>query len=397
MRKLFLLNLLFLAGVTLSCSSDDDGSGGDIEIPAVESATLDINSGGSTQPNQVYIDLSAEQTTVVRRDAWELGFYSGSENRVFLNSSILVSAAELKGFTDLDQVSLESELKSPLVVQSLSIASYPFVSSEVTVNTVAELLDGLALGYEMYGNVETGISFTDSKEGRLDETAIAPISLNPEENNVYLVSLGSEIPTQEAEPGAINPTGQARGVYKIRVFMDGDSYVLQYAPFDADDYQEAVIAKDNNFNLVAFSLANGTITDVEPPKDNWDLNYTSVHSFYGSMAGMFAGLSYTDYAMHNTLNGVGLYTVFTESESDQSVTDIAYEDFTVDDVVQSNFIRDDRTVIASDWRSTEEGVKNDRYYVLQDAEGNYYKLRFSAMLSASGERGHPQIQYELLQ
>src|SRR5690554_5761283 len=150
MRKQFVIGLAFISALAVSCSSDDDGGSGTIEIPAVESASIDIPSGGSTQPNQVYIDLSTEETTVVRRDAWELGFYTGNQNRVVLNSAILVSAAELVGYTDIDAVTEESVLDEPLEVQSLDISN--FQAYDLTVTTVGDLIKGLPLDYGMYGN-----------------------------------------------------------------------------------------------------------------------------------------------------------------------------------------------------------------------------------------------------
>ena len=61
----------------------------------------------------------------------------------------------------------------------------------------AVALEGLPVGYFQYGNLEEGISFTDYAEGNLDDTAFTEISINPEENYVYIVSLGNEIPVEE--------------------------------------------------------------------------------------------------------------------------------------------------------------------------------------------------------
>ena len=44
--------------------------------------------GGATYPNKVFIDLSANRHTGVNRTTWDLGFYSGAEFRVILNSSV---------------------------------------------------------------------------------------------------------------------------------------------------------------------------------------------------------------------------------------------------------------------------------------------------------------------
>ena len=398
MKKNLLLQLFCLSFIVFSCSSDDDNGGGIIEIPAVESAVLDIESGGSTEPNQVYIDLSTEETTVVRRDSWELGFVS-SENRVVLNSSILASAAKLEGIYDIDAVSEDTELTAPMTLKTLNQGFQPI---EVTVSTLNELKEGIPVGYHMYGDLENNIRFTDDSTGDLDKTAIGDIPTTEAEAEVIIVSLGNEIPEDEAEAGSINTTGDHRGFYKIKVFMNNNDYVLQYAPLSSDTHEEVVITKDEAYDFTAFSLENGIEVDVEPAKENWDLNYTSVYSYYGSSRGLVAGVTYSDYVVHNTLNGVGVYMVLTEEPGEgEDAAPVAtgeplYDEFTLEDVNENEFEYNDRALIASGWRSSSEGALSDRYYIVRDTDGNFYKLQFTALLNEQGERGYPQIVYDLL-
>jgi len=398
MKKNVLLQLFCLSFIVFSCSSDDDNGGGIIEIPAVESAVLDIESGGSTEPNQVYIDLSTEETTVVRRDSWELGFVS-SENRVVLNSSILASAAKLEGIYDIDAVSEDTELTAPMTLKTLNQGFQPI---EVTVSTLNELKEGIPVGYHMYGDLENNIRFTDDSTGDLDKTAIGDIPNTEAEAEVIIVSLGNEIPEDAAEVGSINTTGDHRGFYKIKVFMNNNDYVLQYAPLSSDTHEEVVITKDEAYDFTAFSLENGTEVDVEPAKENWDLNYTSVYSYYGSSRGLVAGVTYSDYVVHNTLNGVGVYMVLTEEPGEgEDAAPVAtgeplYDEFTLEDVNENEFEYNDRALIASGWRSSSEGALSDRYYIVRDTDGNFYKLQFTALLNEQGERGFPQIVYDLL-
>ncbi len=56
--------------------------------------------------------------------------------------------------------------------------------------------------------------------------------------------------------------------------------------------------------------------------------------------------------------------------------------------------------IGSSWRSgggpgSSPAVRADRFYVVKDADGNYYKVKFTA-LTTNGERGKPQLQYALV-
>ncbi|PIB37168.1 hypothetical protein BFP72_18020 [Reichenbachiella sp. 5M10] len=352
-----------------------------------DGGVIDLLTGGSNMPNQCYIDLSTFTQTVVRRDTWELAFYSGTENRVFLNAALLVTAAELTEFTDIDAVSSETVFTPPL-----ELTSY---GQPVTVSNVTDLTAGLPIGYSMYG------SYTDAKDGQLESTAIAEISATDSENKVYLISLGSSIPAEHNTEGGLTTTGESRGIYKIRVLLDGDNYKLQYAALDAKTHQEVTIAKTPTYNHTYFSMTAGSEVAVEPAKENWDINFSGVYSYYGFDFGFGAGLTYSDYALHNTLNGVSLYEVITYTKDEEgsiSENDVpSYEAFSLSDVHEENLISDNRAVIGSDWRDSSAGIaKDDRYYVIKDLDGNYFKLQFTQLLSEEGERGYGQFVYAQL-
>ena len=68
-------------------------------------STAVINGGGVNFPNKVFIDLSANRETPVLRTAWDLGFYTGSDDfRVILNSSSAMMAKQINK-NDLNAVS----------------------------------------------------------------------------------------------------------------------------------------------------------------------------------------------------------------------------------------------------------------------------------------------------
>lgn len=283
---------------------------------------INLETGGSTQPNQCYIDLSTFSQKPVRRDTWELAFYSGIENRVFLNAALTVSAAELAESTDSD-------------------------------------------------------------------------------NKVYLVSLGKEIPTEEAKKGSINTTGDHRGFYKVRVLMDADSYLVQYADIDATTHKQVRIAKNHLYNHVFLSLTSGQEVDVEPAKENWDINMSGVFSYHGSYGDQTYGLTYSDYGIHNTLGKVGMYMLTNDHEKDSETvkgkTDITYEQFKRSNVAENDLDLDNRSIITSGWRSIKRGQYDHIYFIVKDSAGNYYKLKFTRLFSENGERGYSQFKYELLE
>ncbi|MEO1031978.1 MAG: HmuY family protein [Bacteroidota bacterium] len=391
MKNKFLILLLFITtALVTSCSSDDDG----INVtPPSSGGIIDPEVGGFNQANRVYVDLSTGDQIPVARDTWEIAVYNGSQNRVFLNNALLVSAAELEGITDITAVTESTALTSPLALNALDQTFTPIT---VSVTTVAELMQGLPVGYTQYGDINAGISFTDSKEGELTGTAFDEISTTDSANNVYIVHLGNEIPT--TNNGSLNTTGDSRGFMKVRILTDGSSYTIQYAELsNTTDFSEITVAKDSNYNITAVSLSDGQISSLEPMSKDWDIDFGGVFSFYGFQGPLAAGLTYSDYTLHNTLGGVGLYEITNEDDTTQSYTNFSYAD-----ISEASFIYNDRAVVGSGWRSVdfmtgETSVRENRYYIVKDTDGNYYKLRFTAVESESGERGYPQFQYELLE
>jgi len=392
MTNKFLTLILFIgAALFTGCSSDDDGSS-TTPTPPSTGGIIDPEVGGFNQANRVYVDLSTGTQIASRRDSWEIAVYNGSQNRVYLNSALLVSAVELEGITDITSVTETTTLTSPVTLNALD---QTFTPTTVTVSTVAELMQGLPVGYYQYGNLDAGISFTDSKEGELTGTAFDEISTTDSDNNVYIVNLGNEIPT--TNNGTLNTTGDPRGFMKVRVLSNGSNYTIQYAELsNTADYSEIVVTKDSSYNLTAVSLTDGQIVSVEPETSEWDIDFGGVFSYYGQQGTIAAGLTYSDYTLHNTLGGVGLYQITVEDDTTPS-----YTDFTLNDVNESSLIYNDRAVVGSGWRSVdymtgETSVTEGRYYIVKDTDGNYYKLRFTAVESETGERGYPQFQYELL-
>ncbi|WP_422107898.1 HmuY family protein [Winogradskyella sp.] len=391
MKNKFLILLLFITtALVTSCSSDDDGVN---VTPPSSGGIIDPEVGGFNQANRVYVDLSTGDQIPIARDTWEIAVYNGSQNRVFLNNALLVSAAELEGITDITAVTESTALTSPLTLNALDQTFTPIT---VTVTTVAELMQGLPVGYTQYGDINAGVSFTDSKEGELTGTAFDEISTTDSSNNVYIVHLGNEIPT--TNNGSLNTTGDSRGFMKVRILTDGSSYTIQYAELSNNtDFSEITVTKDSNYNITAVSLSDGQISSLEPMSKDWDIDFGGVFSFYGFQGPLAAGLTYSDYTLHNTLGGVGLYEITNEDDTTQSYTNFSYAD-----INETSFIYNDRAIVGSGWRSVdfmtgETSVRENRYYIVKDTDGNYYKLRFTAVESESGERGYPQFQYELLE
>ncbi len=306
--------------------------------------------GGPNEQNQVYIDLSTEKQTTYQRDEWDLGFYSGSEFRVAINGSVYMAVAELES-TDIDAVS----------------------SSDV-----ADIQAAVAVGTFDPANE----AYVDHPDGDINKTAISAISSNNADNKVYLLNLGFEVGTETPEPGSVAIAGDPRGYLKIRILRDGDAYLLQYAELDATTHTEVTIEKSPGYNFTFFSFNSNSVVNVAPESELWDLNFTVFTNLIDG-AGSYG---FSDGVLHNRKGGVVSYQV----ESD------GYAEFTFDDVQAANFQQDQRA-IGSNWRDVLEGTLTpDVFYIIQDPNGNIYKLRFLALTNDDGIRGYPEFEYELL-
>lgn len=369
MKKSFFI--LFLAAAFLaSCSSDDSSpvnppvDGGN---PIAEGSIVQPNVGGPNQPNQVYIDFSSGQSAAVVRTSWDLGFYSGPEFRVVLNTSLKMAVKKLET-TNIDEV---QEADPSVNVSFATDATLGYVDNPTGILT---------------GN------------GGGEGTAIAEISATDSENKVYLVNMGLGLSTTVPTVGSVNVDGAARGWKKIRILRSGNDYKIQYADLNATTHQEFTISKDPSYNFTFFSMVDNKVTSVEPKKGDWDLNFTTFTNYYPYQGG-YVLYPFADYTLLNIKGGTRVYEIITEN--DPNGGEAAYNAFALLNVESSRFEASAADHRFINWR-TEAGpnttmtVKTDRFYILKDSDGNIYKVLFRALKNDLGERGHPIFEYKLL-
>src|SRR5690606_6231756 len=181
------VSLCLAAAVAVAaCSRENDPIP---ETPPSDGTTLTLDGGpgeGSAE-NSVYVDLSAEQQTSVKRAGWNLGFYSGSAFRVVLNGTTGTSAMDA-GTTDMAEA-----------------------------NSTTFDVSQLASGFD-----PSKMALYDDTAGRIEHTVIAEIAADDAANNVYVVNtaFGSDV--------------DINNVWKVRILREGNNgYTLQYAEIDA--------------------------------------------------------------------------------------------------------------------------------------------------------------------
>ncbi|TWR28931.1 hypothetical protein FPZ43_11745 [Mucilaginibacter pallidiroseus] len=302
--------------------------------------TLEGGTGGSAAVNSVYVDLSANAQSSVLRTSWDLGFYNGDDFRVILNNTAVASTVMVDK-TDINAV---------------------------TANDVT--LANLELGFG-----KGSFSTFDDVNGDLTKTAIAGVSATDANNKVYVIN----------RVGGSGSTAAAADLIKIRVLRATNGYTLQYAKLNETTFKTLTVTKNTarNFNYINFD--SGAAVAVEPAKDRWDIVWTYSIYYTGTTPYAFSDLVFTNY-----LNNTQVAEVLTSS-----VTYAAYGEA---NIATTNFAAG-RNTIGSNWRATTGtvGVKTDRFYVVKDAAGNVYKLKFVSFTTQDGGvRGYPKIEYALV-
>lgn len=305
---------------------------------------------GSVAGNAVYLDLSTNKTTEVLRSGWDLGFSNGTDFRVILNNT---SAAGVK------------------VLSKFNLAE---VNATDTI--------GLTLAVNHSEPLPSDFAYFDDINGNLSKTAIPEIYASENSNPIIILNRGTG--------GGI----AARPWIKLKISRASNGYVIQYAEIKETTFKSLTIPKNSDFNFTFFSIDKG-IVNVEPEKAKWDLQW-SYSVFQTSFGAGLVPYNFSDLISVNYLAGV---EVKEKIYADAATALSAYEAFNKDSVAKNSTVAG-RWTIGSNWRSTmpATGARQDRFYLIKDAQGNYYKFKALSMGVGTdgGTRGKPEFKYSLI-
>lgn len=307
---------------------------------------------GNSALNSVFVDFSKDETKSLRRDGWDLGFYCGEGNRVIINYTSS-AAAYVTDKTDMNAVTEDDTI-------------------------------GVKLSFSMMDMSPEDMKLIDDVDGDLSKTVIPEIKATG--NNVIIINRGTG-----------NGIG-ARDFYKLLIeLLPNGNYMLKYAKLDAAEFNTLEIAKDPNYNFKLVSFEKGLVE--KPKKYDWDILWTS--TVYKTMMGTDeVPYSYSDMIAINYLAGI---QVVEKNYDDELKALEAYEQYSSTNLLGETFSKN-RWAIASGWRKTATpgstspaGTIKTKFYIIKDADGNAYKVRFVSFTEEDGgERGRPEIKYELI-
>jgi HmuY protein len=348
-----IITVAFLALTFTACKKNTEEPV--VVVPPSDGSTLTLNGliateAGSAAGNSVYVDFSADKQTSVARSSWDLGFYSGSDFRVILNNT---TGAGAKVITATN-------------------------ASLATVGEADTL--GLTLAVSQASPANADFAYFDAINGNLSSTVIPAVSATAADNKIIILNRGTG--------GGI----AARSWIKLKVTRNASGgYTLQYGKIkETTNFTTVDIPKDGNFNFKFVSLTNGAIVNAQPEKANWDLEWT--YSVYQTtFSGVLVPYNFSDLVFINSLGGTSAAVV--------TITDTkTYASFSESNIAGETFLTN-RDAIGSGWRSTQPatGVNTKVFYLIKDAAGNVYKLKFISMGAGdAGTRGKPVIEYKLV-
>ena len=203
--------------------------------------------------------------------------------------------------------------------------------------------------------------------GQADKLAIGDVT---NQRNVLIIDRG------------YSPSGKALGKWKIQISLIQDNqYYFSCSKLNGELLTTAIIAKKPQFNKVAFSFTTLKELQIEPPKTDYDICFTQYTHLFENPP-----LPYS-------VNGVVLNSFQTLAAEEFSVSFDKIDRTYAEGLLYS----DDLDVIGYDWKSFD--LNNNSFtvystynYLIKDASGNIFKLRFLDFYDENGVKGMPSFE-----
>jgi len=185
---------------------------------------------------------------------------------------------------------------------------------------------------------------------------------------------------------------------KLKVIsVDANSYNIEYQTYNSSVIHQFQLIKDPDYSLVYFSFDNdGQQVSVSPKKDSWDIVFTKfTHTYYDEpITSPFKYYLVTGAILNKWNNELN-----TSVKKDST---IGYKPFV--DVIASDInsypLSAGATIIGFDWKYFDFNlgyiIYPDRFYLLKDELGFYYKIRFLDFYDSTGNKGSATFEYQRL-
>jgi len=245
--------------------------------------------------------------------------------------------------------------------------------------TVADL--GTVIFGQPYDTTGLKLRF-DKSDGNSDSTAIGEWfvisgSDTVSNNHVYAVSRG------------LDELGNPLGLYQV-IFdsLKNNTFYFRYAPLEGGSGTSSAVTKDPEVNYLYFSLANGQIKAIEPPRQMYDVLFSQ----YTTLLFTDQGIPYP-YLVTGVLLNRYLVEVAVDSSAD-------FLTINREQAMSMTFAKR-LDGIGWEWKiyNFTTGVytiQPNLNYIIHGVSGFYYKLRFVGFYNADGLKGYPIIEFQQL-
>ena len=192
-------------------------------------------------------------------------------------------------------------------------------------------------------------------------------------NQVFLIHLGTDLEGNPLEYVKLQFTAVYQDHVEFQWKINGESTVYD------------VSVSLNETERTKYSFTSNSILDQFPTSEEWDICFTQYTQWY------------PDYDFDYLVNGV---LSNTERIQVAEVFDMPFDSISIETAESLTFSAD-RNIIGFDWKyySFDSGlyeILDNQNYVVQTAEGNYYKLHFLDYYNVQGEKGYPLMEWQKL-
>jgi hypothetical protein len=244
-------------------------------------------------------------------------------------------------------------------------------SQVVELNTSRNILASKTNSYDFDDDFDTsGIKLAmDYPDGNKDSLAIGRIK---DQSPVFIVSLGFDM------------VGNQLGIVKIQFTQQPDGNLsFIFGPLKGSQRNVGVLTTNNTHNRVFYSVLKKTPVAIEPPKTDYDLLITQYLYFFLEpqiTPYLVAGVLLNPYNTRASRIDGPLFTGILAADTLKYVPGTK------------------RDIIGFDWKTfnltqNQYLVVPNRSYIIQDADGFYYKLRFVDFYNEKGFKGYPKFEF----
>jgi hypothetical protein len=182
---------------------------------------------------------------------------------------------------------------------------------------------------------------------------------------------------------------------RLKVLTYNDSaYKIILADLHETVGDTLIIPKDKQRNFTYFTFKNGgqIVSNLEPSKELWDIQFTRYNHFFSDILPNGALFPYRVLGVISNPNNV----------------EIARDSMNQYDNLNASSINDytfskDLNVIGFDWKEHAFGAQGtytinpNISFIIKDTEGFYYKFHFIDFYNPQGDKGYPKFEFERIQ